>query len=544
VSVVVGMSEAVVVALVVKAAAALAAQQGSIDLALGAFRIGNLAVRKVLFIALIGVLFRTAFQLIVLYVPVRMGTGAASRLRHRVLGAYLGARWDCQVRIRQGGFVDLLTNQTEMASEFVTAFASAIGAALTFLTLTGAAAAISPVAFVGLVVIACVLFLLLRPITRTGQRRAKSYSQASERLATHADTVVAMAEEIRTFGVAGAIQAQAADFVDGVREQRVGMDVTGRSVWATYQNTTMVLMVTVLLVLTTMPRLHLASLGAVVLILMRSLSGGQDLQGHYNLARQRLPFVQKIASVLGDLEGGHYVSGGEDFGRLDRIELKNVGFAYVPSKPVLLGVSVSIKPGELVAIVGPSGAGKSTLLQILLQLRTPDSGEYLLGERPVAMVSTEEWTRHVAYVPQETRVIHGTVADNIRFFRDIPLEDVMAAARAAQIDKDITALPEGYETIIGQRFQALSGGQRQRLCLARALAGHPHLLILDEPTSALDNLSEVLVHEALARLRGQVTTIVVAHRPNVLRVCDRVITLDGGVVRRISEEVGELSHEA
>jgi ABC-type multidrug transport system fused ATPase/permease subunit len=267
-----------------------------------------------------------------------------------------------------------------------------------------------------------------------------------------------------------------------------------------------------------------------VLILMRALSGGQDLQSQYNLARQRLPFVDKVRSLISDLERDRAPAGICSLAEVEDIELRDVHFSYVQSRPVLTGASAAIRPGELVAIVGPSGAGKSTLLQILLRLRYPDGGQYLIGRQPASSFLDADWARRVACVPQDSRVLHASVADNIRFFRDIPEGQVLAAARAAQIDHDILALPEGYETLIGQRMDALSGGQRQRLCLARALAGQPQLLILDEPTSALDDASERLVHEALAQLRGRVTTIVVAHRPGILSVCDRVLTLDGGTL--------------
>jgi ABC-type multidrug transport system fused ATPase/permease subunit len=134
----------------------------------------------------------------------------------------------------------------------------------------------------------------------------------------------------------------------------------------------------------------------------------------------------------------------------------------------------------------------------------------------------------VSYVPQEPRLIHGTVAENIRFYRDLSDDVVHRAAHLAQIHEEIETWPLGYQTIISQRAQAVSGGQRQRLCLARALAGTPLMLVLDEPTSALDARSEALVQESLAALKGRLTLFVIAHRLSTLRLCDRVMVLRDG----------------
>jgi ATP-binding cassette subfamily B protein len=181
--------------------------------------------------------------------------------------------------------------------------------------------------------------------------------------------------------------------------------------------------------------------------------------------------------------------------------------------------------------VGPSGAGKSTLVQLLLRMRTPTAGRFLLGALPVDDIDLVSWRRHVAYVPQEPRLLDGTVADNIRFHRDIDQASVERAARLAHIDHVIRAMPQGYDTVVGQRADAVSGGQRQRLCLARALAGNPSVLVLDEPTSALDRDSEAAIQATLRELRGRLTMFIVAHRPSLLEICDRIFELDRGHLR-------------
>jgi ATP-binding cassette, subfamily B, bacterial len=148
-----------------------------------------------------------------------------------------------------------------------------------------------------------------------------------------------------------------------------------------------------------------------------------------------------------------------------------------------------------------------------------------------------EYRRHVAYVPQEPRLYHATVADNIRFFRDLDDEAVQRAARLAHIHDVILGMPDGYDTVVGQRADAVSGGQRQRICLARALAGNPSVLLLDEPTSALDAESEAAIQASLLELRGSLTTFIVAHRPSLLEICDRHLYIGGSAVQ-VTEPLG------
>ena len=219
-----------------------------------------------------------------------------------------------------------------------------------------------------------------------------------------------------------------------------------------------------------------------------------------------------------------------------RIALERVGFVYPgrEESPALVDVSLSIAPGERVALVGPSGSGKSTLLALVQRLRDPTAGRVLIDGVPAPEADLSQLRRRMALVPQDITLLAGTVAENIRF-GDVSasMNDVEQAAIAAQADTFIRALPEGYDTRIGERGITLSGGQRQRIAIARALLRAAPILLLDEATSALDAESEVAVQRALdAAMRGR-TTIVVAHRLATIQKADRIVVLDEG---RIVEE--------
>jgi len=195
----------------------------------------------------------------------------------------------------------------------------------------------------------------------------------------------------------------------------------------------------------------------------------------------------------------------------------------------LAGVSFRIEPGELVALVGPSGAGKTTITYLLARLFDPTRGRITLDGYDLRDLSLETLARTIGMVTQDPYLFHDTVAANLRYARPEATDaELEAAARAAQIHDRILELPEGYQTVVGERGYRLSGGEKQRLALARLLLADPPVLVLDEATSSLDSASERLVQEALATLMRGRTTLVIAHRLSTVLAADRILVLDGG----------------
>jgi ATP-binding cassette subfamily B protein len=214
-----------------------------------------------------------------------------------------------------------------------------------------------------------------------------------------------------------------------------------------------------------------------------------------------------------------------------RIDIEGVHFAYPsrPNQPALRGLSCVVEPGETVAIVGASGAGKSTLLQLLLRFHDPCEGRIRLGGVDLRDLDLQAFRRAIGLVPQQVVIFSGTAAENITYGApDASQAEIEAAARAAHADAFIRALPEGYDTDLGERGVALSGGQRQRIAIARALLKSPQLLLLDEATASLDAESERLVQEALEAVAQDRTVVVIAHRLATVRRADRILVLDHG----------------
>jgi ATP-binding cassette, subfamily B, bacterial CvaB/MchF/RaxB len=218
-----------------------------------------------------------------------------------------------------------------------------------------------------------------------------------------------------------------------------------------------------------------------------------------------------------------------------RIELRNVSFRYGEGEPwILKDTSLVLEPGESVAIVGPSGCGKTTLLKIILGLRKPVEGEVLYGGLPVRQLGLHNYRRLIGTVMQEDTLLAGSILDNITFF-DVQADPARAeaCAKLAAVHGDVTRMPMGYQTLVGDMGSSLSGGQKQRVLLARALYKQPKVLALDEATSHLDIANEKLVTQELARM--QITRIIVAHRPETIAGAQRVVVMQEGKVHELRQ---------
>jgi len=213
------------------------------------------------------------------------------------------------------------------------------------------------------------------------------------------------------------------------------------------------------------------------------------------------------------------------------VQIENVSFGYEPGRPILRNVSLEVRPGETVALVGPTGAGKTTLLSLVPRFFDPWEGRVLVDGHDIRDVQLKSLRQHIAIVLQEPFLFPMTVAENIAYGRPhATLGEIEAAARAANAHEFIERLPQGYQTVIGERGATLSGGQRQRLSIARAFLKDAPLLILDEPTSALDVETEQGLLEALERLTRGRATFIIAHRLSTIRRANRIVVLKDGQI--------------
>jgi ATP-binding cassette subfamily C protein len=219
---------------------------------------------------------------------------------------------------------------------------------------------------------------------------------------------------------------------------------------------------------------------------------------------------------------------------VEGIDLEGVSFSY-GDRPILEEASFTIPAGAFVALVGPSGAGKTTILDLIAGLHEPESGRVCIDGIPLREIDRGGWRRRIGYVPQDTVLFHDSVRRNV-WISSEPVDDerVRTALEQADAWSFVESLPEGLDTVIGERGSKLSGGQRQRLAIARALLGEPRLLMLDEATTALDPRTEAAILETLSKLRGEVTVLAISHQNALRGVADVLYELSNGEVRRIA----------
>jgi ABC-type multidrug transport system fused ATPase/permease subunit len=519
--------ESAILTIVAQAAAALVNGVRRVHVAIGPLH-ANDTLGTLLAVAFTLAVVRLVLMAPISILPARIAANVQARLRLHLFSAFTHASWTAQSRDREGHLQELMTNQVMQATMGALQTAQCLSAMLTLLVLVLSALLLNVLGALFVLAAALLLFGILRPLNELGARHSRALSQAQMTFASGVGEATRLAEETYVFGVAAAQLRRIYRLVESARDLFFRTQMLGNLVPNIYRGLIYVIVVAGLAVLSITHSGHVASLGAVVLLLVRAGGYGQAAQGSYTLVRQAMPYVERVQEAEHRYALSATAIGHQALKEIRSLAFVSVSFAYTPGRPVLSDISFEVSGGEAIGIIGPSGAGKSTLVQVLLRLRPAEQGQYLVNGVPADDLAQDDWHARVAYVPQEPHLLHASVADNIRYLRNIDDAALQQAARLARIHDDIVTWTDGYDTIIGPRADAISGGQQQRLCIARALVGRPVVLVLDEPTSALDPRSESLLQESLLALKDSVTLFVIAHRLSTLEICDRVMVIVDG----------------
>ena len=283
-------------------------------------------------------------------------------------------------------------------------------------------------------------------------------------------------------------------------------------------------------------QIPLATVITMAFMLVKIIKSLQSAQKEHQTMVIAESAYWSLVSKIQENEGAHEDIGGTIAPSFDRaIRLDKVGFSY-GDKPVLQDISLDFPQGTFSAIIGPSGAGKTTIVDLITGLLSPQSGRVWIDDLDLTSVDLRAWRRMIGYVPQETLLLHDTVQLNVTLGdAKFSAEDVEEALRAAGAWDFVADMPDGMNTVVGERGSRLSGGQRQRITIARALVHKPRLLILDEATSALDPASEAAICATLRQLRGTLTILAISHQTAILEAADRAYRLEGGYAHFIEK---------
>jgi ATP-binding cassette, subfamily B, bacterial len=501
----------------------------------------HISLGTMILIALGTVLLRIVLQVPLAILPAQIFSSVQASLRLRLFSAFTAASWSVQSRDREGQLQEMMTSQVGQATAGAMQATTLITGALNFIVLLGTAFALSPRGAGVVSGLSLAMFALLRPLRALSRRLARELSGSQIRYAGSIAEATSLAEETHVFGVAPAQRRRIASFVNTSRRFFFRLQVLSKLIASLYTSLIYLLLVGFFGILYLAGGGHAGALGAIVLLLVRAAASGQSVASTYAGLNQATPFIERVQTVTERYLESAPPEGTRELTKIETLDFENVCYSYRPGVPVLADISFELDGPQTVGIIGPSGAGKSTLVQLLLQLRAPLDGRYVINGLPAEQFRRGDWHRLVSYVPQEPRLLHASVADNIRFFRDIDEDTVERAAKLARIHDDVISWQNGYETIVGPRADAVSGGQKQRICLARALAAGPEMLVLDEPTSALDPHSETLIQESLSALSDELMLFIIAHRMSTLDICDRVMVIKDG--RLIAFDTKELLQE-
>jgi ATP-binding cassette, subfamily B, bacterial len=523
-----GLVEASLLALIATIGTALGTGADQLGIDLGIFEI-NISLNGAFIVGFLLAAARAVLNAVVAYLPAAMSANAMASLRQQLFDSFLGTSWRVQATDRLGHFETVMTGHVGNASMAVVALGQALSSFAMFTALLVMAVTISPPTAVLLGLLSMSLFFVMRPLSRRTGGHSNELTKQGTEYTQVSQEIVRLAEETQVFGASPDYRRRFTDRIELVRLPLLRTRYLSRLVPVLYQSLALTILLLALFVVSRATDAPLASLTAVVLLLVRSLAYGQELQASFTKMHELMPFMDRVRETIDRYRATPRQTGHRPLPMIRRLGMSDVGFSYTGA-PVLRHIDFEVRAGEAIGIVGPSGAGKSTLVQILLRLREPDRGALVVNDGiDVRDVSLADWQRAVAYVPQAPQLMHGTVTDNIRYHRPhVTFDDVVQAARLAHVHDDIVAMPDGYETVLDDRTAPVSGGQKQRLCLARALAARPAVLVLDEPTSALDVRSEMLVQRSLESLKGRMIMFMVAHRMSTLFICGRVMVVVDG----------------
>lgn len=449
-------------------------------------------------------------------------------IREEMIRDYVSSEFLVKDDLDEGGLQQLIVTFPSQGNGLIQGLTQSAAALLTMSAMLGFSFTSDVVTTLGLLAAVVVVSLLLIPLRRVVRRYSSEAVETQINLSSCVAELGDLRAEVDAFGVGASVETRVGERVHSDGQVGRRMAIIKQLIPPAYNGVTYLAVATGLLLLSRSSPEDLTTVGPIMLVILRTLAYGQAVQQGAVLIAQIGPFLGYLNSTVGRFRAHQVRTCGEAVGQFKEIHFNSVSFHYPTSAggQGITNLDLKICRGESVGLVGPSGGGKSTTLKLLVGLYQPSNGTIEIDGRPLATLSRKDWSSLVGFVPQQPKLLTGTISENVRFFREgISDRQVREALAAADLLDEVEALDHGIETIVGPGASSLSGGQMQRVAIARALVNKPVLVVMDEPTSAIDQESEREVAAAVAAVAAEVTVVIASHRRQILENCQRVIEI-------------------
>src|SRR3989344_4305593 len=467
------------------------------------------------------------------YFNQKLSASYEKRLRTDLFKATINADWPYLLEQKIGHLESVLIQDINGSSGVLTGLSMLIMASTSLIMYAFVAINISATITLLTFGIWLTIFFFLKPLFYKSRKLNYEMTKITKQVNHHISEHTIGAKTVKTMGVEDQVLEGGNKFFEDFKRMSIKRDLYNRIPGAFFEPISLIFISLIFLFLYRYDSsFGIGAFATIVYLIQKEFNFMQSIQNTVSSINQCLPQLKIVTDYKQKaLDHREIDTGSAPFKFEDKIEFKNVSFAYNTEGKILSNLNLTIHRGEMVGLIGPSGAGKTTFVDIILGLFPIGSGEILLDGEDISKTSKKSWRNNVGYVSQDTFLLNDTIENNIRFYDNrISSEDIRRATKLANIYDFIEQLPNGLSMMVGERGVKLSGGQKQRIILARVIAKNPKILILDEATSALDNESELLIQNAIEELKGKTTILVIAHRLSTIINSDRLIALENGKI--------------